>query len=146
MFFVWAANLFYQARHPPQGELTINVVAKQWMWKFQHPGGQREINVLHVPAGEPVKLSMISQDVIHSLFLPALRMKQDVLPDRYTSLWFNAETPGTYLLESAEFCGTEHSRMGVELVVLAPADCQHWLDQSATDETLAVRGEHLFRS
>jgi cytochrome c oxidase subunit 2 len=146
VFFVWAASLFFRLYHPPAGALNIDVVAKQWMWKFQHTGGQREIDVLHVPAGEPVELTMISQDVIHSLFLPALRIKQDVLPDRYTRLWFNADTPGEYLLECAEFCGTEHSHMRGRFIVMAPADYQRWLDQSATDETLAAEGERLFRS
>jgi cytochrome c oxidase subunit II len=135
VFFVWAASLFYRLYHPPEGALVIDVVAKQWMWKFQHPGGQREIDELHVPMGEPVELTMISQDVIHSLFLPALRIKQDVLPGRYTSLWFNADRPGEYLLECAEFCGTEHSHMGGRLIVLAPAEYQRWLDRTGTDET-----------
>jgi cytochrome c oxidase subunit II len=125
IFFFWAAGLFYRLYHAPEGALAIDVVAKQWMWKFRHPGGQREINELHVPTGEPVKLTMISQDVIHSLFLPALRIKQDVLPDRYTSLWFDADQPGEYLLECAEFCGTEHSHMAGRLIVMAPADYQY---------------------
>jgi cytochrome c oxidase subunit 2 len=146
VFFVWAANLYYRLYHAPEGAIPISIVAKQWMWKAQHPGGQREINELHVPAGEPVKLTMISQDVIHSLFLPALRIKQDVLPDRYTSLWFNAERPGQYLLECAEFCGTQHSLMGGRLIVMTPADYQRWLGESRTDVTLAATGERLFRS
>lgn len=146
VFFVWAASLYFRLYHPPPGALDIDVVAKQWMWTFQHSGGQREINELHVPVGEPVELTMISQDVIHSLFLPALRIKQDVLPDRYTHLWFNAERPGEYLLECAEFCGTEHSHMGGRLIVMSPADYQGWLNQAATDETLAARGARLFRS
>ncbi len=146
IFFVWAAHLFFRLYHPPAGSLNINVVAKQWMWKFQHPGGQREIDVLHVPTGEPVELTMISQDVIHSLFLPALRIKQDVLPDRYTHLWFNAERPGEYLLECAEFCGSHHSHMAGRFIVMAPTDYQKWLDEAATDETLAAEGERLFRA
>lgn len=146
VFFVWAADLFIRLYHPPAGALAIDVVAKQWMWQFQHPGGQREIDELHVPLGVPVKLTMISQDVIHSLFLPALRIKQDVLPGRYTHLWFNADTAGEYLLECAEFCGTAHSHMGGRLIVQTPAEYQRWLEQSATDETLAARGGRLFRS
>lgn len=145
VFFLWAASLFFRLYHPPAGALNINVVAKQWMWKVQHPGGQREIDELHVPIGVPVELTMISQDVIHSLFLPALRIKQDVLPDRYTHLWFNADKTGEYLLECAEFCGTEHSHMRGRLIVMARADYQRWLDQSSVDETLAARGERLFR-
>ena len=111
-FYVWATWLFFDLHHPPADALDIDVVAKQWMWKFQHPGGQREINELHVPAGEPVKLAMASQDVIHSLFIPALRIKQDLVPGRYTTLWFNADAPGDYWLTCAEFCGTDHSVMG----------------------------------
>ena len=113
VFFAWAASLYYDLFHPPADSLGINVVAKQWMWKFEHPGGQREINTLHVPVGTPVELTMISQDVIHSLFFPALRIKQDVLPGRYTRLWFNADTRrrvSTFIC--AEYCGTDHSRMG----------------------------------
>ncbi len=146
VFFVWAASLFFRLYHPPPGALDVSVAARQWMWKFQHPGGQREINVLHVPAGQPVKLTMISQDVIHSLFLPALRIKQDVLPGRYTQLWFQADQVGEYLLECAEFCGTDHSQMGGRLVVMEPAAYQQWLNGAATDETLAGRGARLFRS
>ena len=112
IFFVWAAKLYFDYGHPPADALEISVLAKQWMWKFQHPGGQREINELHVPAGTPVKLTMISEDVIHSLFLPALRIKHDVLPGRYSELWFTADRPGTYHLLCAEFCGTDAFRDG----------------------------------
>src|SRR3546814_2659715 len=93
-FFILSAKIFFTINHPPEGALPISVVAKQWMWKFQHPDGQAEINMLHVPVGNPVRLTMTSQDVIHSLYVPALRLKQDVLPGRYTELWFTATRPG----------------------------------------------------
>ena len=116
------------------------------MWKFQHPGGQREINELHVPVGEPVKLTMASQDVIHSLFIPALRVKQDLVPGRYTTLWFNADKPGDYWLTCAEFCGTNHSVMGGRFIVMSPGDYQKWLQQSGVDQSIAAQGAVLFRT
>ena len=145
-FFVWAAKLYFDEQTPPAGALEIDVLAKQWMWKFQHAGGQREINELHVPADRPVKLKMISQDVIHSLYLPALRIKQDVLPGRYTTLWFDADKVGTYHLLCAEFCGTSHSEMGGDIVVMEPADYARWLERTPADLTLAAQGGDLFRS
>jgi cytochrome c oxidase subunit II len=144
-FFIWSAWMYVDLASPPDGALEIDVVAKQWMWKFQHPGGQREIDMLHVPIGQPVKLKMISQDVIHSLYLPALRIKQDVLPDRYTSLWFRADRTGTFRLHCAEFCGTDHSLMGGAIVVMTPSDYAAWLRQSETDQTIAAAGEELYR-
>jgi cytochrome c oxidase subunit 2 len=146
IFFVWAAKLYFDYGHPPEDALEISVLAKQWMWKFQHPGGQREINELHVPAGTPVKLTMISEDVIHSLFLPALRIKRDVLPGRYSELWFTADRPGTYHLLCAEFCGTDHSEMGGQIVVMEPAAYEAWLDRAPSDLSLAAAGAQLFRS
>jgi cytochrome c oxidase subunit 2 len=144
-FFIYAAWLFFQLHRPPADALTIDVVAKQWMWKFQHPEGQREINTLHVPVGQPVKLIMTSQDVIHSLYLPALRIKQDVLPGRYTTLWFAADRPGVYRLHCAEFCGTDHAVMGGGLYVMTQQDYARWLQQSGVDASLAAQGAALFR-
>ncbi|MFH1555045.1 MAG: cytochrome c oxidase subunit II [Pseudomonadota bacterium] len=145
-FFVWATKLYADLYTPPASALEIDVVAKQWMWKFQHPGGQREIDELHVPANQPVKLTMASEDVIHSLYIPALRVKQDVVPGRYTSLWFQANKPGIYHLACAEFCGTDHSVMGGRFIVLSAADYAAWLARSNVDETLAVAGAVLFRT
>lgn len=145
-FYVWSTRLYFDLHQPPANALAVDVVAKQWMWKFQHPGGQGEIDELHVPAGEPVRLDMISQDVIHSLYVPALRIKQDVLPGRYTSLWFDADKPGIYRLTCTEFCGTDHSVMGGSLVVMSPADYAAWLERFSTDRTLAAEGSVLFRS
>jgi cytochrome c oxidase subunit 2 len=126
-FFVWGAVLFFQERTPPADATEVYVVAKQWMWKIEHMEGQREINELHVPTGENIKLIMTSQDVIHSFFIPAFRVKQDVLPGRYTTLWFKATKPGTYHLFCAEYCGTNHSGMGGDIVVMEPQDYAQWM-------------------
>ncbi|TPE51050.1 cytochrome c oxidase subunit II [Amaricoccus solimangrovi] len=145
-FYVWATWLFVDLHRTPADALEIDVVAKQWMWKFQHPGGQREINTLHVPVGTPVTLRMASQDVIHSLFIPALRIKQDVVPGRYTTLSFTADRPGTWHLACAEFCGVDHSVMGGSFVTMTPDDYAAWLRTADTDATLAEAGAALFRS
>ncbi|MBE7186633.1 MAG: cytochrome c oxidase subunit II, partial [Methylobacterium mesophilicum] len=139
-FYVWATKLYFDLHQPPAGTLEVDVIGKQWMWKFQHPGGQSEIDELHVPAGEPVRLNMISEDVIHSMFIPALRIKQDALPGRYTSLWFTADKPGTYRIACAEFCGADHSVMGGKFVVDTPSGYAAWAEQFATDNTLARQG------
>jgi cytochrome c oxidase subunit 2 len=146
VFYVWAAKAYFELKHPPDGALEIAVVAQQWMWKFQHPGGQREINELHVPAERLVRLNMISQDVIHSLYFPALRIKQDVLPGRTTVQWFQADRTGTYHLLCTEFCGTAHSEMRGQIVVMAPTAYEDWLARQDVDLTLAERGAGLFRS
>ncbi|MEK0083958.1 cytochrome c oxidase subunit II [Benzoatithermus flavus] len=145
VFYFWAADLYSRQWVPPKDTLDIAIVAEQWMFKAEHPGGQREIDELHVPAGRPVRLVMTSQDVIHSFYLPALRLKQDVLPGRYTTLWFEADTPGTYALRCAEYCGSEHSAMGGRFVVLSPKDYAAWLATFSVDRTLAQEGEALFR-
>lgn len=144
--FVWSTRMFFTVHQPPPDAMEINVVAKQWMWKFEHAGGQREIDELHVPVGEPVRLSMASQDVIHSLYIPALRLKQDVVPGRYTSLWFEADKPGIYALACAEFCGADHSEMTGRFIVMEKPAFAAWLEQSGTDVSLAAEGEKLFRS
>jgi cytochrome c oxidase subunit 2 len=145
VFYVQATRLFADLYHPPANALQIEAVAKQWMWKFQHPEGQQEIDQLHVPAGTPVEITMASQDVIHSLFIPALRIKQDVVPGRYTHLWFQADQPGSYALLCAEFCGTNHSLMGGHFIVMSPGDYSIWLQRSRVDDTLAGQGAALFR-
>jgi len=148
LIFWWAATSQLSALTPPKHALQVHVVAKQWMWKIQQSNGLREINEMHAPIGRQVLLSMTSEDVIHSFFVPALRIKQDVLPGRYTYLWFNADKPGVYGLECAEFCGTGHSRMAGRIVLMKPQDYAHWL--SAQPQTkgagLAEQGEALFRS
>jgi cytochrome c oxidase subunit II len=142
--FAWSVRLWVVLRTPPADAMPVYVVAKQWMWKVQHVGGQREINTLHVPLGQPIRLMMTSQDVIHSFYVPAFRVKQDVLPDRYTELWFSATKIGTFHLFCAEFCGTDHSRMGGSVVVQTPADFAQWLHAHA-GTGLAAQGAALFR-
>jgi cytochrome c oxidase subunit 2 len=144
--FWWAATV--QLRHivPPKNPYEIHVVAKQWMWKVQQPNGAREINELHAPIGTPVELIMSSEDVIHSMFLPSLRLKQDVVPGRYNYLWFTADKPGVYHLFCAEYCGTGHSRMVGKFVLMSKADFGRWLAAQPLAEDLAKQGAALFRS
>lgn len=144
--FWWASSAETQQWTPPPNALEVHVVAKQWMWKTQHSGGVREINALHVPEGVPVKLIMTSQDVIHSFYVPALRVKQDVLPGRYTQLWFNADRVGKYHLFCAEYCGTDHSRMTGSVVVMMPGDYARWLAAQPQGDDLAAQGAKLFVS
>ncbi len=144
VMFVWGATLFFDIYQPPGDALEITVVGKQWMWKAQHSEGRSEINELHVPLGRPVKLTLISQDVIHSFFVPAFRVKQDVLPGRYTSLWFEPTRVGRYHLYCAEYCGTNHSTMGGWVYVMEPADFQSWLSQAGVGPSMAEEGERLF--
>ena len=143
--FAWGAVVYFDIQHVPEGTIHINVVGKQWMWKIQHPSGNREIDELHVPVGRVVKLTMASQDVIHSFFIPAFRIKQDVVPGRYTTEWFVATKPGTYHLFCAEYCGKDHSGMIGKVVVMKPEDYEAWLVKGAPADTLVQSGERLFR-
>lgn len=143
-FFVWGAVIYFQERTPPQDAMEVYTVAKQWMWKFEHAGGQREINELHVPMGRDVKLIMTSQDVIHSFYVPAFRIKQDVLPGRYTTFWFHATKAGTYHLFCAEYCGTQHSGMIGWIIVMEPRDYEAWMTAGGGNQPLAVTGQKLF--
>jgi cytochrome c oxidase subunit 2 len=115
---------------PPAGALEVYAIGKQWMWQFQHPDGQREIDELHVPVGHPVKMTMTAQDVIHSFYVPAFRIKMDVVPGRYTTIWFEASKPGGYHWFCAEYCGTNHSRMLGQVVALPPTQYEEWLEMS----------------
>ena len=145
VMFIWGAKLFFNEYNPPANAMEIFVVGKQWMWKFQHPEGRAEINELHVPRGQPVKLTMISEDVIHDLFVPAFRVKKDVLPGRYTTVWFNATKTGSYHLFCSQYCGTQHSKMGGWVDVMEPADYAKWIDGPGANEPLAVAGGQLFQ-
>lgn len=144
--FWWTASHGLRQTEMPQDAIEIHVEAKQWMWKARHPGGQRELNALHVPAGQPVVVYLNSQDVIHSFFVPAFRIKQDVVPGRTEVIWFEPTTPGSYRLLCAEFCGTAHSRMGGEIVVMEPEDYARWLEARPEGDTLAAEGRALFTS
>jgi cytochrome c oxidase subunit II len=143
VIFLWGAVVYFHGRTPPRDSTEVYVVAKQWMWKLEHAEGQREINELHVPVNRDVKLIMTSQDVIHSFFVPAFRMKQDVLPGRYTVAWFHATKPGTYHLFCAEYCGTQHSGMIGSIVVMDPAQYDAWMGGGTTGP-LSATGEKIF--
>src|SRR5271166_2919581 len=144
VIFLWGAVIYFRERTPPRDATEVYVVAKQWMWKLQHQEGQREINELHVPVGRDVKMIMTSQDVIHSFYVPAFRIKQDVLPGRYTTAWFHATKPGTYHLFCAEYCGTEHSGMIGWIVVMDPRDYQAWMTGGGGNQAMTDTGAKLF--
>jgi cytochrome c oxidase subunit 2 len=146
VMFGWGAKVFFDLYRPPAGAMEIYVVGKQWMWKVQHMDGQREINELHVPVGRPVKLIMGSEDVIHSFYIPAFRVKADVIPGRYNNLWFQATKPGRYHLFCAEYCGTKHSGMIGTVVALEPDQFQAWLSGGAGSDSPIAAGEKLFQS
>lgn len=145
--FVWGAKVYMDEYRMPDHAMDIYIVGKQWMWKFQHPEGQREINELHVPVGQKVRLTMATEDVIHSFYLPDFRVKQDVVPgpNRYTYLWFQPTKPGKYHIYCAEYCGTQHSGMIGWLYVMDPQDYQSWLSGGATEGSMASQGEKLFQ-
>lgn len=144
LMFAGGALLYFSMRTPPQDAAEVYVVAKQWMWKLEHMEGPREINELHVPAGRDVKLIMTSQDVIHSFYVPAFRVKQDVLPGRYTTMWFRATRPGTYHLFCSQYCGTMHSGMIGQVVVMEPKDYDAWMSGGVVG-SLAQDGQTLFQ-
>src|SRR5437773_5371870 len=145
VIFVWGASVYSAMARPPDETLNIYVVGKQWMWKFQHLDGQREINELHVPVGRDVKLITTSEDVIHDFFVPAFSVKADVLPGRYVSIWFHATRPGRYHIMCAEYCGTRHSGMTGEVIVMEPSEYQSWLSGGMAEGSLASAGEKLFQ-
>ncbi len=144
--FVWGALLYFRIYNPPTNAMNIYVVGKQWMWKAEHPGGQHEINALHVPIGRPVQLTMISQDVFHSFSIPDFRVKREVIPGRYTTVWFEATTAGTYHIFCTQYCGTKHSGMIGEVTALSAEDYQKWTQESTSGMSLAQNGERLFAS
>ncbi len=145
IFFAWGSLIYFQEARPPKGAMEIYAVGKQWMWKFEHEGGQRELNQLHVPLDRDVRIIMSSQDVIHSFFVPAFRVKADVLPGRYTEVWFRPTKTGTYHLFCAEYCGTQHSGMIGEVIVMDQTAFQAWLSGGGAEGSLASNGQQLFQ-
>ncbi|REK18762.1 MAG: cytochrome c oxidase subunit II [Planctomycetota bacterium] len=143
VMFFWGAVLYFRSHRAPPESAKVSVVGKQWMWKIQHAGGKQEINALHLPVGRPVQLTMISEDVIHSFYVPAFRLKQDVLPGSYTTLWFEPTKVGRFHLFCAEYCGTSHSDMIGEVVVMDPADYSEWLQGGPTESPVEA-GRRLF--
>jgi cytochrome c oxidase subunit 2 len=144
--FVWGALLYFRIYDPPANAMNIYIVGKQWMWKAEHPGGQHEIDALHVPTGKPIQLTMISQDVFHSFSVPDFRIKREVIPGRYSTVWFEATQVGTYHLFCTQYCGTQHAGMIGEVTVMTPGDYKKWLEQSNSGQSLAQNGERLFAS
>src|ERR671933_1522768 len=143
--FAGGAVLYIQMARVPSGATEIQVIGRQWMWNTQHPNGQSEINQLHVPAGRPIKLTMASQDVIHDFYIPAFRIHQDVLPGRYTTMWFTPTKVGEYHLFCSQYCGTQHAEMIGSVVVMDPADYERWLAGGNQQQGLAQQGAALFR-
>ena len=145
VIFFWSADIYFRLARVPQDAVEVKVVGKRWMWKMQHLTGQREINELHVPVGVPIKLTLTSEDVIHSFYVPAFRIKKDAVPGRYNTAWFEATQPGRYHLFCAEYCGTKHSTMIGSIVVMEPAAFQAWLAGGAQGQPLHTAGEKLFK-
>ncbi len=146
VMFTWGASIFFTESRPPADALQIYAVGKQWMRKLQHMEGQREINELHIPMGRAIRLTMTSEDVIHSFFVPAFRTKEDVVPGRYSTTWFEPTKPGKYHLFCAEYCGTRHSGMIGWVYVMEPRDYENWLSGGAPSASLAEEGGKLFES
>ncbi|MHB1673846.1 MAG: cytochrome c oxidase subunit II [Acidobacteriaceae bacterium] len=146
VFFVWGALLYFRVFNPPPNSMNIYVVGKQWMWKVEHQGGQHEINALHIPTGVPIQVTLISQDVFHSFSIPAFRVKREAIPGRYTTVYFEATTPGKYHLFCTQYCGTNHSAMIGWVYVMTPADYSAWEAGNTSGASLAQNGERLFAS
>ncbi|HSS49270.1 MAG TPA: cytochrome c oxidase subunit II [Thermoanaerobaculia bacterium] len=144
--FVWGTRVFFDLYRPPANAVEYTAIGRQWMWKIQHPEGQREINTLHVPVGQSIKMKLASEDVIHSFYIPAFRIKQDAIPGRYTSIWFQATKPGVYHLFCAEYCGAEHSKMIGSIIVMEPRDYENWLAGGAAGKSMVASGADLFQS
>jgi cytochrome c oxidase subunit II len=143
--FAWAALVYADFYRNVPNAMPVWVVGKQWMWKIQHANGRREIDELHLPLGRPVKVVLATEDVIHSFYLPAFRVKQDAVPGRYTSLSFTATREGTFDLRCSEYCGTDHARMGGRVVVMSAQVFEAWLAQGTPPGSMASRGFDTFR-
>ncbi len=144
--FGWGSWIYFKYASPPADAMDVHVVGKQWMWKLQHPDGKREINQLHVPVNQPVRLIITSEDVIHSFFVPAFRVKRDAVPGRYATAWFEATKVGEYHLFCSQYCGNEHSKMIGTVIVMKPEDYDKWLRQDTQGgyETPIKSGERMF--
>ncbi|HEV2493142.1 MAG TPA: cytochrome c oxidase subunit II [Terriglobia bacterium] len=143
--YLWGSSLYIRNSRPPTAATEVFVIGKQWMWHLQHPEGVREINELHVPVGRPIKLTMTSDDVIHDFFIPAFRVKKDVVPGRYSSIWFEATKTGRYHFFCAQYCGAYHSHMTGWVIVMDPVEYQHWLSGAVKGESMAASGAQLYQ-
>jgi cytochrome c oxidase subunit 2 len=146
ILFVWGAQIYVWLFEPPPADEEDYVVAKRWMWKIEHPGGQREIDALHVPVNKTIKLVMASEDVIHSFFVPAFRIKHDVVPGTLETIWFKATKTGVFRLECTQYCGLQHATMTGQVDVLTGADYARWLTDQGVHNSLAQQGEQVFRA
>ena len=146
ILFVYGAEMYVWLFQTPRGDEEVYVVGKQWMWKVEHPGGQREINAMHVPVDKTIRVVMASEDVIHSFFIPAFRLKHDVVPGTYETVWFKADKPGTFRLECTQYCGLQHATMQGKVVVMSGPDYARWLTTQGVHESMAEEGEKLFRA
>ena len=144
--FIGGALIYFEQYRPPKNVMNVYVVGKQWMWKFQHETGQREINELHIPVGQNIKLTMTTEDVLHDVYVPAFRTKADVIPGRYSYIWFNATKPGKYHLFCAEYCGLNHSGMGGWVYVMEQRDYDNWLSGNVSNQTPVEMGKELFET
>ena len=144
--FVWGAAIYTWLFQSPRGDIELYVVGKQWMWKIQHPGGQREIDTVHVPVGKTIRLVLASEDVIHSFFVPAFRIKHDVVPGTLETIWFTATKTGAYPLECTQLCGVQHATMVGTVVVMEPSAYAQWLTEQGVQQSLAQQGAALFRT
>jgi cytochrome c oxidase subunit II len=146
MLFVWGAAMYIWLYKPPQSDEEVYVVGKQWMWKVEHPGGQREIDALHVPVDKTIRVVMASEDVIHSFFVPAFRIKHDVVPGTLETIWFKANKTGTFRLECTQYCGLQHATMQGQVVVMSGPDYARWLTEQGVENSLVQQGEEVFRA
>ena len=146
LLFIWGAVIYIWLFQPPHADEEVYVVGKRWMWKVEHPGGQREIDALHVPVGKTVRVVMASEDVIHSFFVPAFRIKHDVVPGTLETIWFKATKTGVFRLECTQFCGLQHATMQGEVVVMSAPDYARWLTEQGVHESLAEQGREVFRA
>jgi cytochrome c oxidase subunit 2 len=142
--FGWGGYLYLQEAKPPANAYQIDVVAKQWMWKAQHPGGQEEIDEIHVPVGQPVRINLTSQDVVHDFSVPDFRIRYDVMPGQYTTVWFEATQPGQYQLYCAQYCGASHPLMTGWVIAMTRTDFANWLTNGRAYLSPAGKGEQLF--
>jgi cytochrome c oxidase subunit II len=146
LLFIWGANVYVWLYKAPRGDEEVYIVGRRWMWKVEHPGGQREINALHVPVDKTIRIVMASEDVIHSFFVPAFRVKHDVVPGTTETIWFEANKTGVFRLECTQYCGLQHATMAGEVVVMTAADYARWLTEQGVHESLARQGEDVFRA
>jgi cytochrome c oxidase subunit II len=146
ILFVWGAAIYIWLYQAPRGDEEIYVVGKRWMWKIEHPGGQREIDALHVPVNKTIRLAMASEDVIHSFFVPAFRIKHDVVPGTIETLWFKPNKTGTFFLACTQFCGLQHATMQGEVIVMSAPDYARWLTEQGVHESMAEQGAEVFRA